>query len=198
MEIGKYLEILNVFEKLKNVTRHSYTSSGRKESVAEHSHRLAVMAYFVKDEFPSLDMEKVIRMCLFHDLGEAFTGDVPSFEKKEPDEQIEKKNVSKFLDSLPEPYRRELEDLFDEMDAMQTEEAKLFKALDNMEAVIQHNEADISTWLPLEYDLQLSYGEKTTAFSDYTQELRQACNRITREKIEKTGAGKQQLPDGRL
>lgn len=185
MEIGKYLEILNVFEKLKNVTRHSYTSSGRKESVAEHSHRLAVMAYFVKDEFPLLDMEKVIRMCLFHDLGEAFTGDVPSFEKKESDEQIEKKNVSKFLDSLPEPYRRELEDLFDEMDAMQTEEAKLFKALDNMEAVIQHNEADISTWLPLEYDLQLSYGEKTTAFSDYTKELRRACNRITREKIEK-------------
>ena len=81
MEIGKYLEILNVFEKLKNVTRHSFTSSGRKESVAEHSHRLAVMAYFVKDEFPSLDMEKVVRMCLFHDLGEAF--------------KIEKKNEKK-------------------------------------------------------------------------------------------------------
>ena len=79
MEVNRYLEILGVFEKLKNNTRHSFTSSGRKESVAEHSHRLAVMAYFVKDEYPDADIGKVILMCLFHDLGEAFTGDVPSF-----------------------------------------------------------------------------------------------------------------------
>ena len=83
MEIEKYLQIINVFENLKNNTRHCYTSSGRKESVAEHSHRLAIMAYFVKDEFSDVDIQKVILMCLFHDLGEAFTGDIPCFEKTE-------------------------------------------------------------------------------------------------------------------
>ena len=46
------------------------------------------------------------------------------------------------------------------METLETSEAKLYKALDNMEAVIQHNESDISTWLPLEYELQLTHGEK--------------------------------------
>ena len=184
MEIGKYLGILDTFEKLKNNTRHSYTSSGRKESVAEHSHRLAVMAYFVKDEYPDTDIGRVILMCLFHDLGEAFTGDVPSFEKTAEDEAKERGNVRAFLNGLPARYRSELNALFDEMEALDTPEAKLFKALDNMEAVIQHNEADISTWLPLEYDLHLTYGEKSTAFSDYTRRLKEECNRISREKME--------------
>ena len=89
MDIKKYLEILHIFEKLKNNTRHSYTSSGRKESVAEHSHRLAVMAYFVKDEFPNVNIDRVILMCLFHDIGESFTGDIPCFEKTPQDEEIE-------------------------------------------------------------------------------------------------------------
>ena len=71
------------------------------------------------------------------------------------------------------------------MEGMRTPEAKLFKALDNMEAVIQHNEADISTWMPLEYDLQLSYGKESTAFSEYTRRLKERCNEISREKIER-------------
>lgn len=59
------------------------------------------------------------------------------------------------------------------------------KALDRMEAVIQHNEADIRTWLPLEYELQLSYGEKEAAFSKVTEKLKEHANNDTIEKIEK-------------
>lgn len=81
MEARKLLEALHVAERLKDVTRHCYTSGGRHESVAEHCWRMALMAYFVSDEFPELDMNKVIKMCLIHDLGEAFTGDIPSFLK---------------------------------------------------------------------------------------------------------------------
>ena len=89
MNTSTFLEILKVAEKLKCNTRHSWTSSGRHESVAEHSWRLALMALLMRDEFPELDMNKVIHMCLIHDLGEAFTGDIPSFEKKEEDTQKE-------------------------------------------------------------------------------------------------------------
>ena len=39
------------------------------------------MAYWLEDEFPDVDMNKVIKMCLIHDLGECFTGDVPCFKK---------------------------------------------------------------------------------------------------------------------
>ena len=73
MEIRRLLDFLKTAEQLKCNTRHSYTSSGRLESVAEHSWRLALMAMLVGDEFPELDMDKVIKMCLIHDMGEAIT-----------------------------------------------------------------------------------------------------------------------------
>lgn len=183
MQIKEFIEIIDTLEALKRNTRHSWLSDGRHESVAEHSWRLAAMAYLVKDEFPNADISKVIMMCLFHDLGEAFTGDIPAFLKTSSDESTESDMVSVFVDTLPEPYRHELRELFDEMNEMQTEEAKIYKALDKMEAVIQHNEADISTWLPLEYELQLSYGENEVQFSEYMVDLKKSANEKTIEKI---------------
>ena len=74
MEVTLLLRQLHLFERLKDATRHCHTSGMRHESVAEHSWRLCLFAYFLKDEFPDLDMDRVIRMCLIHDLGECFTG----------------------------------------------------------------------------------------------------------------------------
>jgi len=144
------------------------------------------MAYFVKDEFPDADINKVILMCIVHDLGEAITGDIPAFKKTADDEIIENIQVNQLLDSLPEPYRKELSMLFIEMNEQKNIESKIFKALDRIEALIQHNEADISTWLPLEYDLNLTYGEKEAEFSEYMKELRKAVNEDTVNKIQRS------------
>ncbi len=183
METREFLNIMKLAENLKNNTRHSWTSGGRRESVAEHSWRLTLMAYFVKDEFPQADMDKVIRMCIFHDMGEAFTGDIPAFLKNEQHEQEESRVIYEWIDSLPESYSGELRALFKEMDALETMEAKIYKALDKMEALIQHNEADISTWLPLEYELNLIYGEEQVQFSTYMKELKAQINQDTLDKI---------------
>ena len=183
MEPRRLIEVMALAEQMKNQTRHSWTSGGRHESVAEHSWRLGVLAYFVKDEFPEADMERVMLMCMFHDIGEAFTGDVPAFEKDERHEKEEERQVRKWIGELPEPYKDELWELFEEMKAKRTLEAKIYKALDRLEALIQHNEADISTWLPLEYDLQLTYGEKDVSFSSYLKELRRQVNLDSIEKM---------------
>ena len=90
MEAKELLRVLHTAERLKDETRHCYTSGGRHESVAEHSWRLALTALFLRDEFPALDMDRVIRMCLIHDLGECFTGDIPSFLKSGGDEERER------------------------------------------------------------------------------------------------------------
>lgn len=184
MDSRRLIEIMSILEKLKCNTRHSWTSTGRHESVAEHTWRLALLAYFVKDEFPEADINKVMLMCLCHDIGESFTGDIPAFVKTKSDEAAEDSAVSQFVRSLPEPYRGELTSLFDEMNAMATREAKIYKALDKMEAIVQHNEADISTWLPLEYDLNLTYGTDETAFSEYMMRLKQNLNNDSIRKIE--------------
>ncbi|WP_282804139.1 HD domain-containing protein [Clostridium tetani] len=183
MNTRQLIEFMSIAEKLKNNTRHSWTSSGRHESVAEHSWRLSLMAYLVKDEYPDADINKVILMCICHDLGEAITGDIPAFYKTESDEIVESNAVDKLLDSLPQPYKKELTNLFKEMDEQQTVEAKLYKALDKMETLIQHNEADLSTWIPIEYEMNLSYGTKEVEFSHYAKKLKQTIYEDSVQKI---------------
>ena len=183
MEARALLDALHVAERLKDATRHCYTSGRRHESVAEHSWRIALMAMLLGSECPYADMNKVIHMCLIHDLGEAFTGDIPAFEKSSADTEKEDAAFFSWVDTLPEPVRAEWKALLSEMQAMQTEEAKLYKACDKLEAVIQHDEADISTWLPLEYDLQLTYGAENVTFSPYLQALKAEIDHWTRKKI---------------
>ena len=177
------LEILSVAERLKCNTRHCYTSTGRHESVAEHSWRIALMAMLLRENFPEADMDKVICMCLIHDLGEAFTGDIPTFEKNAEDEKTEEDVLNQWVNSLPDTVSKPFSDLLSEMKALNTLEAKIYKALDKLEAVIQHNESDISTWIPLEYDLQLRYGRENVAFSPYFQQLKEEIDAWTRRKI---------------
>lgn len=188
MKPAQLIEFLGVIEKLKCNTRHSWTSSGRRESVAEHTWRLAVLAMLCKDEYPDLDNDKLIRMCLVHDLGEALTGDVPSFYKTEQNEIGEAEAWEQIFLMLPEPYASEIRALYQEMEKRETPEAKLYKALDNMEAVISHNEASLDTWIPLEYTLNLTYGEENAAWSPYTRELRAYLTEQTKQKLEKAEA----------
>ena len=183
MEAKELLRVLHTAERLKYETRHCYTSGGRRESVAEHSWRLALTALFLRDEFLTLDIDRVIRMCLIHDLGECFTGDIPSFLKSGGDEERERSALEAWVASLPAPYSVELKTLYAEMDALETDEARLYKALDKLEAVIQHNESDIATWLPREYELNLTYADENVAFSDYLKRLREEVRRETRDKI---------------
>ena len=184
MELKKYFEIIHLAENIKNTTRHCVTSTGRKESVAEHSWRAALMAYFLKDEFPQADINKVIMMCIFHDMGEAFTGDIPTFEKNKNDEKNENKILYEWINSLPTNYSQELKELFDEMNEQQTVEAKIYKAIDKTEAVIQHNDSPISSWLELEYELQKNYGKENCEFSEYMKNFRSQILDDTNKKIQ--------------
>ena len=186
MQPKQLIEFMSVAEKLKCNTRHSWTSSGRRESVAEHSWRLSLLAMLCADEYPDLDMHKVLRMCIIHDLGEAITGDVPSFEKTERNEMTEREAWNALIGMLPEPYAGEFAALYAEMEAKETPEARLYKALDNMEAVISHNEASLDTWISLEYTLNLTYGEENAAWSPYTRALREELAEQTKQKLEKS------------
>ena len=171
MEQQKFLETLAITARLKDTTRHCYTAKGRHESVGEHTTQMALMAYFLRDEFPEVDMDKVIRMCLIHDLGECFTGDIPTFMKTSADEGKEDDLLGRWVNTLPEPYRSEM--------------TSLYKALDGLEAVIQHNDSALDTWLPLEYELNLTYAADRVTFSPYLTALRAEIRRITEEKIAK-------------
>ena len=114
MDARTLLDALSVAERLKDTTRHCYTKNGRHESVAEHSWMMTLMAFFIKDEFPEVDMDKVIKMCIIHDLGEVFTGDIPTFDKTASNEQTEEELLYGWVNTLPKNYAAEIEAMYAE------------------------------------------------------------------------------------
>ncbi len=188
MDHDTFLTFLGLAEKLKCNTRHSWTSSGRHESVAEHVYRLLVFAWLVRDEFPELDMNRVMELSLFHDMGEAITGDIPAFEKTGEDEKTEGEAQEEIARLLPRPRQEELRDIFREVREKKTPEARLVNAMDKLEALIEHSEADLSTWLPLEYELQLTYGQKETKDIPWMAALRERVGQDSVEKMKKRDA----------
>lgn len=152
-DLQRILEVLHWSENLKNITRHSWLSSGRQESVAEHSWRLGFMALLLAPYYErSLDLTRCLKLALVHDLAEAETGDIPAFyvHDKQQKLALEEAAIRKIANLLNDTTGQELVELWHEYNQCQTDEAKFIKALDKLEVFIQHNEASLSTWLPNE------------------------------------------------
>ncbi len=153
------LNFLHQSEKLKDILRHGWTSSGRQESVAEHSWRLALMIIMasrhIQDE---ISIERALKIALIHDLPELIIGDVPYFLTKpgsiqrEQKEQAESRAIGELTQSLPQSEKDDLEDLLYEYQLGTSTESKIVKAFDKIEAQIQQNEADVSTWVECEFE----------------------------------------------
>ena len=99
------------------------------------------------------------------------------------DEERERSALETWVASLPAPYSVELKTLYAEMDALETPEAKLYKAMDKLEAIVQHNESDIATWEPHEYQLNMTYADDAVAWAPVLRELREAIREDTKEKV---------------
>ena len=146
MRPRELLDFLSRIECLKTNGRHSVTADGITETVAAHSWRLAVFAMLILPEFPEIDGNKLIRMCLVHDFGEAITGDIPSFYKTDADSVKESDILLDWFRSMPAPFDTELPALWEEMEALETTEARIYKAFDKIEAVVQHVSPDAITY----------------------------------------------------
>ena len=73
--------------------------------------------------------------------------------------------------------------LYEEMAERKTIESKIYKAIDSLEALIQHNISDLSTWIPKEYELNKTYADDKVDFSEYLKELREEIRKDTLKKI---------------
>ena len=183
MEVRALLDVLHIAERLKDELRHCETSRGRRESVAEHSWRIALMALFMQDEFPELDINKVIRMCLIHDLGELYTGDVSAALEPDAAEKYEEEHraARRIFSLLPESQAAELLQLWREYGAGETPEARFVKALDKAETIIQHNQG--SNPPEFDYEFNLGYGKKYFRDDPLLSQLREAIDADTRARL---------------
>lgn len=182
-----YLEILHTAERLKDTMRHCTTTNRRQESVAEHSWRVSLMAMLLRHEFPDADIDRVMQMCLIHDLGECFTGDIPTFVKTNTDRVHEDQLLHQWVQSLPADIAADFSRLYAEINAQQTVESRIFKALDKLEALIQHNESPLDTWSENEFELNQTYAFDAVAFSEWFHALRNEIKKETLAKLDCEG-----------
>jgi putative hydrolase of HD superfamily len=183
--LGGVLEFLRAAERLKVTTRSAYTSEGRAESVAEHSWRVCLMALVLRNEFPGIDLGKLIAMCVIHDLGEAIGGDVPAPEQaarlaRDPTASKaaqERADLLTLVAPLPSHVRAEITALWDEYESATTQEARIAKALDKLETILQHTQG--ANPPGFDYRFNLGYGRLFTVGYPAIVRLRQVLDEET-------------------
>jgi len=183
------LEFLRAAEGLKTTRRSGWTSAGEPESVAEHTWRLCLMALVFAPAFPSVDLARLLKICLVHDLGEAIGGDVPAPEQARRGESkasAERRDLLALLAPLPAVVQSEIVALWDEYEAAQSPEARLAKALDKLETILQHTQGQNPA--DFDYRFNLGYGRRFTDDHPLLAEVRAVLDAET-ERRAREGAG---------
>lgn len=120
---------------LKKTPRSGYQFLGTgNESVAEHSFRVAVIAYLLAKNEPKADMQKVVLMSLFHDFHEARTGD-HNYVNKRYVTVNENKAVNDLARKLS--FGQEIVSLIDEFNSRETLEAQLSQDADQLDFILE-------------------------------------------------------------
>ncbi|MBJ7534779.1 HD domain-containing protein [Rhodomicrobium vannielii ATCC 17100] len=182
-EIKGVLEFLRQSERLKDVLRTARTSSGRPESTAEHSWRLCLMAMLVASDIPEIDIGRLLKICLIHDLGEAISGDIPAINRssKIDKSDLERNDLTTLCATLSVKKRTEIFDLWEEYESASTPEAVLAKGLDKLETILQHTQGKNAR--DFNYSFNLDYGLKYTSAHPLLAQFRALLDEETRRCI---------------
>jgi putative hydrolase of HD superfamily len=194
-ELTGILDFLRASERLKTTHRSAYTSEGQQESVAEHTWRLCLMAMVLAPEFQGVDFPRLMKMCLVHDLGEAVGGDVPAPEQARRlaagiatgKGKDERRDLLTLLQPLPSALQAEIAELWDDYEAAGTPEARLAKALDKLETIMQHTQGKNPH--DFDYAFNLDYGREHTAGQGVIAEIRAILDADTARRSKEANSG---------
>lgn len=153
INLEKIFDFFSQAGKLKDVLRYNEKKNGTKESVADHSWRLALMAFSMAEELEiNVDILKSIKMAIVHDIAESITGDIDAVlimegkvlkEEKKKEEIIAMKQIKSIA---PEKIGVEIYNLWDEYEKNETKEAKFIKAMDKLETLMHLAESGHKTY----------------------------------------------------
>lgn len=148
--LTEQIRFLIEIDKLKTVHRRAKIIHGdRPENDAEHSWHLAMMALLLKEHAnQDVDLLKVLKMLLVHDLVEIDAGDTFAYDAKGHEDKYEreKQAAKRLFGMLPPDQERELTELWEEFERMETIEARFASALDRLQPLIHNHLNDGDTW----------------------------------------------------
>jgi putative hydrolase of HD superfamily len=157
-EAHKRLAFLERAEVLKDTFRSGFTAVGRSEDTASHTWRLCLWVLVFEDQFEGLDVAKMLRMAVLHDLGEAISGDVPATEQIGDKDVEERADFVSLMAGLADEQQGAFLALWDDYEGVQSDEAKVIKGLDKLETILQHTQG--KNPVDFDYGFNLDYGQK--------------------------------------
>ena len=157
-ELERQLDFLREIDRLKSVVRLSpLIDRSRRENSAEHSWHLAMYALVLAQHAAGkVDVLRVVKMLLIHDIVEIDAGDVP-FHSATPDAgqgARERQAAERIFGLLPAAQAAEFRDLWLEFEAAESDTAKFAKALDRFQPMVHNAATDGGTWVECEVTLQ--------------------------------------------
>ncbi|TFI57321.1 HD domain-containing protein [Sphingomonas parva] len=174
---------------LKDTLRTGRTASGRRESTADHSWRLCLLALLLGDDLGGVDLLRLLQICLVHDLAEAVTGDVPAPCQAADDgrKAREREALRTLCAPLPDHLRQRLEDLCADYDAGVSPESVIAKGLDKIETMLQHL---IGANPPgFDYRFNLAYGRAITDRHPLLRQMRSRLDAQMQRRIDAESEG---------
>jgi putative hydrolase of HD superfamily len=188
LDLHGTLDFLRAAEALKHTTRVAWTSTGEQENVASHTWRLCLMALVLAPRFPGIDVGKLLRICIVHDLGEAIGGDISAkLQVNMPNKaEQERRDLLQLCEPLPAHTRDEIVALWDEYEQAASPEARIAKGLDKLETILQHNQGA----MPEDFDFRfnLEYGAKYTTDDPILRTIRAVLDEETERRAQERDA----------
>ena len=164
--LEQQLNFLREIDQLKSVVRKSpLIDQSRKENSAEHSWHLAMYALILQDSAnTTVNIDRVIKMLLLHDVVEIDAGDHPIHETGDTSAQeaAELQAAERIFGLLPKAQGKELKALWLEFEAAETDDAQFAKSLDRLQPLIHNVATQGGTWVEgqvTEPQVQTRYGQ---------------------------------------
>ena len=186
--LRKQLAFILELDQEKNILRQTHLSNhGRRENDAEHAWHMAIMAYLLQEYAnESVDIAKVMLMCLIHDVVEIDAGDTYAYDEAGLKTQKAREDAAKerIYSLLPDDQKEQLQSLFDEFEECESAEAKFAKAMDNLQPLLLNCSNDGGDWREHGVTEKQVYGRqgKTKAGSE---KLYEVTDLLIREHIRK-------------
>ncbi|MGY5253340.1 HD domain-containing protein [Sphingobacterium spiritivorum] len=149
-ELLKQIDFIKEIDKIKYIQRRTKLfNSDRNENDAEHSWHLALMAIVLAEHSnEKIDLLKVLKMVLIHDIVEIDAGDtfIYDMQKNHSNTDEERRAANRIFGLLPLEQGEELIAVWEEFEAGETPEAKFARAMDRLEPLLQNSSNNGGTW----------------------------------------------------
>ena len=187
-KLKQQLDFILEIDKEKNILRQTHLSGhGRRENDAEHAWHMAIMAYLLKEySNEPVDINKVMIMCLIHDIVEIDAGDTYAYDTEGLKTQKAREDAAKerIFSLLPNAQKEELTALFDEFEESKTAESRFAHVMDNLQPLLLNNSNGGADWREHEVYASQVYGRQQK--SRYgSKQLYEITDQILKENIKK-------------